>query len=130
MHEGSAPSGTYKAKHVGYQGTFQARGYSVECTNHLEILAATKACLHSNATLDCNTLNAILVLLTLLAMHYKPFMLKSQGDDKYKYKDKDRVEVQVVSALGNVWAEGMFFSCVMISMVRAREVAPHPHGSI
>ncbi len=63
-------------------------------------------------------------------MHYKPFMLKSQGDDKYKYKDKDRVEVQVVSALGNVWAEGMFFSCVTISMVRAREVTPHPHGSI
>lgn len=33
-------------------------------------------------------------------------MLKAQGDTKYSYKKNDRVEIQVVSALANAWAEG------------------------
>ncbi|CAI6341988.1 unnamed protein product [Periconia digitata] len=39
------------------------------------------------------------------AVHYRPFMKKEQGKNGYRYKEGDRVEVQVVSALGNAWAE-------------------------
>jgi ppGpp synthetase/RelA/SpoT-type nucleotidyltranferase len=39
------------------------------------------------------------------ADHYNVLMLPEQGDDPYEYKELDRVEIQVVSALGHVWAE-------------------------
>ncbi|USP77847.1 hypothetical protein yc1106_05121 [Curvularia clavata] len=39
------------------------------------------------------------------ADHYRALMRKDQQDDSYKYKEIDKVEIQVVSALGHVWAE-------------------------
>lgn len=39
------------------------------------------------------------------ADHYRALMRPDQGDDSYEYKPLDRVEIQVVSALGHVWAE-------------------------
>lgn len=39
------------------------------------------------------------------AKHYRTLMLEGQGDDSYTWKRLDRVEIQVVSALGHAWAE-------------------------
>ncbi|OSS43287.1 hypothetical protein B5807_12100 [Epicoccum nigrum] len=39
------------------------------------------------------------------ADHYRALMFEGQGDESYTWKPLDRVEVQVVSALGHVWAE-------------------------
>ncbi|CAN9338701.1 unnamed protein product [Alternaria alternata] len=39
------------------------------------------------------------------ADHYRPLMLPEQENDSYEYRPFDRVEIQVVSALGHVWAE-------------------------
>ncbi|KAF3045805.1 hypothetical protein E8E11_009050 [Didymella keratinophila] len=39
------------------------------------------------------------------ADHYRALMLEDQGDELYTWKQLDRVEFQVVSALGHVWAE-------------------------
>jgi hypothetical protein len=40
-----------------------------------------------------------------IAVHYRAKMKESQGRNPYFYKSKDRVEIQVVSALSHAWAE-------------------------
>jgi ppGpp synthetase/RelA/SpoT-type nucleotidyltranferase len=39
------------------------------------------------------------------AYHYRARMLKAHGNASYEWKSYDRVEIQVVSALGHAWAE-------------------------